>query len=82
MDQEILNYIISLVPAITAILTAIATMISVFIKIKQLTQTNNNEMRRSAGKVNAVLQENAELKKEMARVLRKIYKVSDDGKEK
>ena len=82
MEALLLSYIISLVPAITAILTAIATMIGVFIKIKQLARSNNDEMRRSSGKVNAVLQENAELKKEITRVLRKIHKVSDDGQEK
>lgn len=81
MDPQVLNYIISLVPPITAILTAIATMIGIFIKIKQLSQTNNDEMRKNSAKVNAVLQENAELKKEMSRVLRKIHKVSNNGKE-
>lgn len=79
MEQELINYIVSLVPAITAILTAIATMITIFIRIKQLTDTSNKETRQMKAEVGVVLKENAELKREMASLLKKVYMVADNG---
>ena len=81
MEQELINYIVSLVPAITAILTALATMITIFIRIKQLTDTSNKETKQMKAEIGVVLKENGELKREMAKVLKKVYMVADNGKD-
>ena len=82
MEQELINYIVSLVPAITAILTAIATMITIFIRIKQLANTTNKETKQMKAEVGVVLKENAELKREMSKILKKVYMVADNGEDK
>ena len=82
MEQELINYIVSLVPAITAILTALATMITIFIRIKQLTDTSNKETKQMKAEISVVLKENAELKGEMTKVLKKVYMVADNGEDK
>lgn len=82
MEQELINYIVSLVPAITAILTAIATMITIFIRIKQLTDTSNKETKQMKAEVSVILKENAELKREMTSLLKKVYMVADNGEDK
>ena len=82
MEQELINYIVSLVPAITAILTALATMITIFIRIKQLTDTSNKETKQMKAEISVVLKEIAELKGEMTKVLKNVYMVADNGEDK
>lgn len=81
MENELLDYLLSLLPAITAILTALATMITIFVKIRQLTETSHKETNKLKNDISAILAENVEVKKELRRVLNKVYRVREDEQE-
>jgi hypothetical protein len=92
MELEIIEYIVTLVPAITATLASIGAVITILYQfkgaikkthsqIKTLADTTNKETKNMKLDITAVLHENAELKRELRRVLRRIHKVSDNGDE-
>ena len=78
MEDIIINYIISIAPAVTAILTAIGTMIVAYKKIKTATQDANIQTKALQRDVSSVMKENAELKRELRRTLRMVHRVRGD----
>lgn len=78
MEDIIINYIVSIAPAVTAILTAVGTMVLAYKKIKIATQDANIQTKALQRDVSSVMKENAELKRELRRTLRMVHRVRGD----
>ena len=88
MEQQIIDYLLTLIPAITAVLTALGAMIAVVVQIRRVVKDNQNyverENRLARQEIRQVLRENAELKQELSKTLNMLYNVKGkpDGKKK
>mgnify|MGYP003309781528 CR=1 FL=1 len=89
--ETIINYIVSLAPTLAAILSMIATVIITIKKIKTNSQDVLESVHRQADssislsrQIANLAKENAELKKELTSVIKRINKVKEveDGKTK
>lgn len=88
MEQEILNYVVSLGPAVTSIIAAIASIIVAVRKVKAVVSQNEvsnieqkKMMKEMQNQINAVFKENQELKKELVKEFKRRKKIHDDGEE-
>lgn len=81
MTQENIQMIIDLIlqwgPAVVSIITMICTVIVAIKKVSNSNDTNLKETRQLEKKMGQVLEENAELKKTIRKIMHKIYHVKD-----
>lgn len=75
--EEMTQYLIALIPTITAVISVIAAVVSVFGKIKELFKTTNVEVDELKKLSQEVMKENAELKKAIRLKIDKIADVED-----
>lgn len=84
--ESIYNYLLTLGPAITSIVTCVATIIVGIKKLKAATSDSLSSLKRQVDstteltqQLNAVVAENAQLRKELVRLTKKAYNIYDDG---
>lgn len=82
MEQEIMNLIVAIAPALTSIIGVIGAVIAMIKKVKKIDEGHSKETKALNAKMNTVLQENAELKQELKKCVRLAYRVheAEDGK--
>lgn len=89
MEQEIMNLIIAIAPALTAIVGVIGSVVIMIKKVKNIdakhskeVKTTNEQHSKSMNdlhtKMDIVLAENAELKRQLTKTLKIINHVKDD----
>lgn len=75
MEQEIMNLIVAIAPALTSIIGIIGAVVAMVKKVKKIDEGHSKETKALNEKMNIVLQENAELKQELRKMTKKLYHV-------
>lgn len=78
MEQEIMNLIVAITPALTSIIGVISAVVAMIKKVKKIDNDHSVETKKLNAKMDIVLTENAELKRELNKVLKKIHHVKDE----
>lgn len=78
MEQEIMNLIVAITPALTSIIGIISAVATMIKKVKKIDNDHSVETKKLNAKMDIVLTENAELKRELNKVLKKIHHVKDE----
>lgn len=81
MEQEIMNLIIAIAPALTSIIGVISAAVTMIKKVKKIDEGHSKETKALNAKMNIVLQENAELKQEIKKMVKVVYRVKESENE-
>lgn len=76
-NVEIMNYIISIAPAITAIISVIGALLVAIKKVKNIDEGHKKEIKTLNNHMNGILQENAELKQEIKKIIKTINHIHE-----
>lgn len=76
-EAEITQYIVTIAPAITAIISVITALIISIKKVKKIDEGHQKETKALNNRVNGVLQENAELKQEIKKLVKTINHIHE-----
>lgn len=82
MEQEIMNLIVAITPALTSIIGIIGAVVTMVKKVKKIDESHSKETKALNAKMNIVLQENAELKQEIKKYTKLVYRVHDSKDDK
>lgn len=77
MEQEIMNLIVAITPALTSIAGIVGAVVTMIKKVKKIDDSHSQDIAALNAKMNIVLQENAELKQEIKKYTKLVYRVNE-----
>ena len=77
MEQEIMNLIVAITPALTSIAGIVGAVVTMIKKVKKIDDSHSQDIAALNAKMNIVLQENAELKQEIKKYNKLVYRVNE-----